>query len=163
MDWVVSATSWPFYPRKGDPVPVVQGDGWTPEPVWTGAENVVPTGIRSPDPPAHSESLYRLHYPSSPILIGLPYKYSHEVRIHFCSKFLKPSHVRQPHVYFKDQPMYTTFWYTELICALIQFSDFRNVFLKLPAKKRVYLFIYLFKTIKITSHSAHTSEVLDII
>ena len=31
--------------------------------VWTGAENLAPTGIRSPDPPAHSESLYRLSYP----------------------------------------------------------------------------------------------------
>jgi len=34
-----------------------------PGPVWTGAENLVPTGIRSPDRPARSESLYRLSYP----------------------------------------------------------------------------------------------------
>ena len=33
-----------------------------PGPVWTGAENLAPTGIRSPDPPARSESLYRLSY-----------------------------------------------------------------------------------------------------
>ena len=32
--------------------------GWAPEPVWTGAENLAPTGIRSPDRPARSESLY---------------------------------------------------------------------------------------------------------
>jgi hypothetical protein len=31
-------------------------------PVWTGAENLAPTGIRSPDRPARSESLYRLSY-----------------------------------------------------------------------------------------------------
>jgi hypothetical protein len=34
----------------------------TNHPVWTGAENLAPTGIRSPDRPARSESLYRLSY-----------------------------------------------------------------------------------------------------
>jgi hypothetical protein len=34
-----------------------------PGPVWTGAENLAHTGIRSPDRPARSESLlYRLSY-----------------------------------------------------------------------------------------------------
>jgi hypothetical protein len=38
--------------------------GWGgPGPVWTGAENLAPTRIRSPDRPARSESLYRLSYP----------------------------------------------------------------------------------------------------
>jgi len=38
--------------------------GWVgPEPVWKGAENLAPTGIRSPGHPARSESLYRLSYP----------------------------------------------------------------------------------------------------
>ena len=31
-------------------------------PVWTGTENLAPTGIRSPDHPGRSESLYRLSY-----------------------------------------------------------------------------------------------------
>jgi hypothetical protein len=31
--------------------------------VWTGAENLSPTGIRSPDRPARNETLYRLNYP----------------------------------------------------------------------------------------------------
>ena len=52
-----------FIPGK-DPVPIVQEAGWAPGPVWTGAENVAPTGIRSPDGPARSESLYRLDYRS---------------------------------------------------------------------------------------------------
>ena len=30
-----------------DPVRIVQETGWAPGPVWTGAENLVPTGIRS--------------------------------------------------------------------------------------------------------------------
>jgi hypothetical protein len=47
-----------------DPVPIVQEvGGGGPGPVWTGAENFAPTGIRSPDRPARSESLYRLSYP----------------------------------------------------------------------------------------------------
>jgi hypothetical protein len=33
-----------------------------PGPVRTGVENLAPTGIRSTDRPAQSESLYRLHY-----------------------------------------------------------------------------------------------------
>ena len=37
--------------------------GWAPEPVWTGAENLAPAGIRSPDRLARSKSLYRLSYP----------------------------------------------------------------------------------------------------
>jgi len=40
----------------------VQESGWTPGPVWTGAENLAPTGIRSPDRPNRSQSLYRLSY-----------------------------------------------------------------------------------------------------
>jgi hypothetical protein len=35
-----------------DPVPIVKEAGWAPGPVWTGAENLAPTGIRSPDRPA---------------------------------------------------------------------------------------------------------------
>ena len=30
-----------------DPVPIVQAAGWAPGPVWTGAENLATTGIRS--------------------------------------------------------------------------------------------------------------------
>ena len=44
-------TRYPLYRRLGGP----QGrSGW--------AENLAPTGIRSPDRPAHSQSLYRLSY-----------------------------------------------------------------------------------------------------
>ena len=53
------------FPSWKDPVPIVLEAGWAPGPVWTGSENLTPTGIRSPDRPALSESLYRLSYPSS--------------------------------------------------------------------------------------------------
>jgi hypothetical protein len=45
------------------PVPVVYEAGWATWPVWTGAENFTPNGIRSPDRPDRSESLYQLSYP----------------------------------------------------------------------------------------------------
>jgi hypothetical protein len=51
-----------FNPWK-DPVPIVQEAVWAPGPVWTGAENLAHTGIRSPYRPARSHSLYRLRYP----------------------------------------------------------------------------------------------------
>jgi len=54
-EWVVNATPRPLYPRERDLVPIVQEAGWAPGPVWTGAENRSPNGIRSPDPPARSE------------------------------------------------------------------------------------------------------------
>ena len=57
----------PLLPGK-DPVPIVQEAGWAPGPVWTGAENLAPTGIRSPDRPSHSQSLYRLSYTGQPVL-----------------------------------------------------------------------------------------------
>jgi hypothetical protein len=50
-----------FTPGK-DPVFIVQESGWAPGPVWTGAENLARTGIRSLDHLAHSQSLYQLHY-----------------------------------------------------------------------------------------------------
>jgi hypothetical protein len=37
---------------------------WAAGLVWTCAENLVHTGIQSPDSPAHSESLYQLCYPT---------------------------------------------------------------------------------------------------
>jgi len=43
-----------FYPRDREPVPVLQEAGWAPRSVWTGAENLAPTGIRSPDCPART-------------------------------------------------------------------------------------------------------------
>ena len=53
--------SWPLFTPGKDPVPIVQEAGWAPGPVWTGAENLAATGILSPDRPARSQSLYRLH------------------------------------------------------------------------------------------------------
>ena len=62
--WGVSVTSWPFFTLGKDQVPIVQEAGWAPGLVWTSVENLAPTGIRSPDRPAHSQLLYRLCYPA---------------------------------------------------------------------------------------------------
>ena len=53
-----------------DPVLIVQEAGWAPGPIWTGAENLALTGIRSPYLPTHSESLYRLSYPGPSTEVG---------------------------------------------------------------------------------------------
>jgi len=45
-EWSAARPGCTLPPWK-DPVPVVQEVGWAPGPVWTGAENLVPTGIRS--------------------------------------------------------------------------------------------------------------------
>ena len=68
--WGVSVTPRPLFTPGKDPVPIVQEVGWAPRPVWTGAENLAPTGIRSPDLLAHKQLLYRLRYPAHSIGIG---------------------------------------------------------------------------------------------
>ena len=70
--WGVSITPRPLFTPGKDPVPIVQEAGWVPEPVWTGAENLAPAGIRSPDRPARSQSLYRLSYPAHSKCVGMP-------------------------------------------------------------------------------------------
>ena len=60
--WGVSVTPRPLFTPGKDPVPIVQEAVWAPGPVWRGAENLAPTGIRSQDRPARSQSLYRLRY-----------------------------------------------------------------------------------------------------
>jgi hypothetical protein len=71
MGWEVSVTPRPLSTPGKDPVPIVQEAGWAPGPVWSGAENLAPTGIffylfdsRTVQPVARSQSLYRLSYPA---------------------------------------------------------------------------------------------------
>ena len=59
----------PYFTPGKDPVPIAQEAGWDPGPVWTGAENLATTGIRSLDRLANSQSLYRLHYPTHLIIV----------------------------------------------------------------------------------------------
>lgn len=47
-----------------DGVPIVQEACQAPGMVWTGAENLNPTGIPSPDSTACNKLLYKLRYPS---------------------------------------------------------------------------------------------------
>jgi hypothetical protein len=62
MGWGVSVTPRPLSTPGKNPVPILQAAGWAPGPFWTGTENLAPTGIRSPDRRAPSQSLYRLSY-----------------------------------------------------------------------------------------------------
>ena len=61
--WVVSSTPRPYFTPWKDPLPIVQEAGWVQGPVWRGGKSR-PTGIRSPDRPARSQSLYRLSHPA---------------------------------------------------------------------------------------------------
>jgi hypothetical protein len=63
LGWVVNATLRPLYNPGKTRYPLYRRLGGPPGPVWTSAENLAPTGIRSPDRPARSQSLHRLSYP----------------------------------------------------------------------------------------------------
>jgi hypothetical protein len=77
--WAVSSTPRPHFTPEKDPVFIVHVAGWAPRPVWTGVENLAPTGIRSLDRPVRSELLYRLSYPTHKVtsVVENKHKYSH--------------------------------------------------------------------------------------
>jgi hypothetical protein len=58
----INITLRPIFNHVKDPVPIAQEAGWVAGPVWTDAENLSPTGIRCPDRPTRSQSLYLLRY-----------------------------------------------------------------------------------------------------
>ena len=61
---MVNSKPRPLRPQE-TPVPIAKEAGCVPGSVGTGTENLDPTGVRSPDSPARSESLYRLNYHGS--------------------------------------------------------------------------------------------------
>ena len=54
---MVSATLRPLYPSERLGTHCI-GTGWASESVWTGAENLAPTGIRSSDEVCRIERIY---------------------------------------------------------------------------------------------------------
>jgi len=67
--WMVKDTHQPRYTQERDPVPIVQEAGWFSGPIWTGMEkrkSLNPTGVQTPNNPAHIELLHQLRY------LGLP-------------------------------------------------------------------------------------------
>ena len=73
LDWGKWSAPRPgrFTPGKIS-VPSAQEAGQAPRLLMTGAENHASTGIRSPDRPARSESLYRLSYSGPCCVQGVP-------------------------------------------------------------------------------------------
>ena len=59
----VSAPPVRISPLERDTVSIVKKAGWAPGPLCMIAENLIPTGIWSPDRAARNESLYQLSYP----------------------------------------------------------------------------------------------------
>jgi len=82
--WGVSVTAQPLFTPGKDPVHIVQEDGWAPGPVWTDEENLAPTGIRFPDRPARSQSLYRLSFPAHSMYI-YTYVFAHTIGYMFAT------------------------------------------------------------------------------
>jgi hypothetical protein len=68
--WGVSVMPRPHLTPGKDPVSIVQEVEWASKPVWTGVENLAPTGIRSPDRPARRQSLYWLRYPAHRLFLN---------------------------------------------------------------------------------------------
>ena len=52
-----------LYPRERPGTHCI-GGWWVPGLIWTVVENLVPTGIQSPDHPLRNESLYQLSCPA---------------------------------------------------------------------------------------------------
>ena len=73
MGWVVNATPWPLYPRGKTRYPLYKRRGGPQGRSGRVLKISPPTGIRSPDCPVCSESLYRLPYP----------------RPHHCAQYIK--------------------------------------------------------------------------
>ena len=81
MGWAVNVTPRPLYLRKETRYPFYNNLCGDARPVWTGAENFALTGIRCPDHPARSKSLYGLRYRGSlcdsiPDFFNIPFTFS---------------------------------------------------------------------------------------
>ena len=72
LEWVINATPRPLCPRERPGTHCIGGWVGPPGP---DAENLAPTGIRSPDRPAPSESLYGLRYPGPNVKAGGEYNH----------------------------------------------------------------------------------------
>jgi hypothetical protein len=83
MGWMVNVTLRPVYTRKRPGTLCV---GWAPRSVWTGADNIAPTGIRSPNLSPRSVTLYRLRYSCSPAARIVPSVLSTPYLIRFSDK-----------------------------------------------------------------------------
>jgi hypothetical protein len=62
---LIKATPRSLHPWEKERVLFIQDARWVSGPVWAVMGNLVSTGIRSPDHPTCSVSLYRLPYPAS--------------------------------------------------------------------------------------------------
>jgi hypothetical protein len=88
--WMFKAKPWPTYPQEAAPVPIHYEAWCAPQPVWEGVEkrkSLASTGIRNPDRPALSESLYRLSYLGHSTLIDNKKKYVQGSRRDNCTEF----------------------------------------------------------------------------
>jgi len=72
-------------PRERDPVFIVMDARWVLRPIWTGAQNLAPTGITSLNLLPRSELLYGLSYPD-PLVRDMAWL---TVTIHYNESYFK--------------------------------------------------------------------------
>jgi hypothetical protein len=105
MGWVVNATPRPLYPREKPSTYCIVG--WVgPSAGLVGCEKCRPTGIRSPDRPARSESLYRLSYPG-------PYAFRLEGNNYIIIRKLGPCLTESE---FKKKKSLNQIWGSNFVC-----------------------------------------------
>ena len=98
MEWLVNVTPRPLYPWEWDPLPIVEEAGWAPGPVWTGVGNLVSTGIRSPDRPAHSR--YTDWAIASDIKAGRSFIFGRKIETTLSKKAHTPKNCRINEIFF---------------------------------------------------------------
>jgi len=124
----------PLFTSGKDPVPIVQAAGWAPGLVWTGAENLAPTEIRSPDRPTRSQSLYRLRYPAHtwrPRYMYIVASSSYAVFLRYCGNTQR--------CYIVDRRSSTTVRMKGIVASLWQqWLDSRPTMLRLPTFSHLF-------------------------
>ena len=161
MGWGVSVKPPPLFTPGNDLVPIVQEAGWSRGPVWTGVENLVLTGIRSPDRPARSQSQYRLHYSAPTVWRGSCENVSTSYK--YIVKYLV---LRRVHLYLeyfvaylmKQEQLTEVGWHNRLLYWLGKGQDFRGNLLSLPVGLRAVCLVQSVQTVPGVHPTSYSSD-----
>ena len=129
---MISSTPRPHFTPGKDPLPILQEAGWAPGPVWTSAENLVPTRIRSRTVQP-VVSLYRLSYPA--LFCAVPYL----IALRFC--FLFSSYAT---CVFNIIFMFFVLYFCFLFCVFFVFVLFCVLFLLVYIAGSVLIFVQVY-------------------
>jgi hypothetical protein len=137
--WGVSVTTRPLFTSRKDLVPIVQEAGWVPGLVWTGAENLAPTGIQSLYHPARSQLLYRLRYPAH---IQWHNRYNN---ILSSNMWIKMSHSQQPEIFMFSHSLFLCLSVKSAILIFKIYNGIKSILKIYEQKRLIYMHCYIFK------------------